>query len=129
MALPALLGGAGLSLAAHELLLLTGDIFGVSGFVHRSLKGNTEAIAGVVGLVVGGIVVAALEGADNISSPLHASPAWLLLSGFLVGLGTKVLATIIFSSGSYLYTNQLANGCTSGYVFALGLYFILFTKT
>ena len=95
MALPALLGGAGLSLAAHELLLLTGDIFGVSGFVHRSfnLKGNTDALAGVAGLVVGGVVVATLEGPNSIS-PLDTSPAWILLSGFLVGLGTKVLVTL-----------------------------------
>jgi len=93
MALPSLLGGAGLALAAHELLLLTGDIFGVSGFVHRSLKANTEGLAGVAGLVVGGVVVAIMEGA-NAMSPLNASPARLLLSGFLVGLGTKVLATL-----------------------------------
>src|SRR5260221_8682317 len=93
MALPSLLGGAGLALAAHELLLLTGDIFGVSGFVHRSLKGNAEGLAGVAGLVVGGVVVATLEGA-NTMSPLNASPAWLLFSGFLVGVGTKVLATL-----------------------------------
>jgi len=99
MALPALLGGAGISLAAHELLLLTGEIFGVSGFVHRGLKGNTEGLAGVAGLVVGGILVATLEGTNSISSPLNASPAWLLFSGLLVGFGTK-----------------LANGCTSGHM-------------
>ena len=94
MALPALLGGAGLSLAAHELLLLTGDIFGVSGFVHRSLKGNTDALAGVLGLVVGGFAVATLEGPNSISPPMNASHGWILLSGFLVGLGTKVLVTL-----------------------------------
>jgi hypothetical protein len=94
MALPALLGGAGLSLSANELLLLTGDVFGVSGFVHRSLKGNPEGLAAIAGLVVAGILKANLEGANNMLSPLGTSPTWLLLSGFLVGLGTKVLATV-----------------------------------
>jgi hypothetical protein len=96
MALPALLGGAGISLAAHELLLLTGDIFGVSSFVHRTLRGNTEGLAGFAGLVVGGVLVVALEGDNHMSLPLNTSPAWMLLSGFLVGLGTKVLATLSF---------------------------------
>lgn len=94
MALPALLGGAGISLAAHELLLLTGNVFGVSSFVHDSLTGNTEALAGIAGLVASGVLVATLEDANNISSLLNVSPAWLLLSGFLVGLGTKVLAAL-----------------------------------
>jgi len=97
--LPALLGGAGISLAAHELLLLTGDTLGISGFIHRSLKGNIEGLAGLAGLIVGGVLVATLEDGNNIPSPLNASPACLLLSGFLVGLGTK-----------------LANGCTSGHM-------------
>lgn len=98
MALPALLGGAGISLAAHELLLLTGDIFGVSGFVHRSLQGKNEALAGVAGLVVSGVVVSRLEGANSTLLPLNASSAWFLFSGFLVGLGTKVTRCVIFKS-------------------------------
>ena len=106
MTLPALLGGAGISLAAHELLLLTGDTFGVSGFVHRSLKGKNEALAGVAGLLVSGVVVSRLEGANSTLSPLDASSACFLFSGFLVGLGTKVTRYVIFksiSSPSYEY--------------------------
>ena len=91
MALRSLLGGAGISLAAHELLLLTGNTFGISGFVHRGVNGNSESLAGLAGLVLGGIVVATME--RGAVSPLSVSPGWLLLSGFLVGIGTKVCTT------------------------------------
>jgi len=95
MALRSLLGGAGISLAAHELLLLTGNTFGISGFVHRGVNGNSESLAGLAGLVLGGIVVATMErGATSVT--LSISPSWLLLSGFLVGIGTKVCPTWCF---------------------------------
>ena len=94
MALRSLLGGAGVSVAAHELLLLTGDTFGVSGFVHRGVKGNADALTGVAGLVIGGALVAYIEqtlsgGAPKVLS-LNFPLEQILLSGFLVGIGTKV---------------------------------------
>ncbi|CAA7271535.1 unnamed protein product [Cyclocybe aegerita] len=91
------LGGLGIPVAAHELLVLNGNVFGISGFVHRGIRGSIEGLAGVAGLVLSGAVVANLEG--NGPVPLSLSLPKVLLSGFLVGLGTK-----------------LANGCTSGHM-------------
>jgi len=96
MALRSLLGGAGVSVAAHELLLLTGDTFGVSGFVHRGVKGNADALTGVAGLVIGGALVAYIEqtlagGVPKVWPSLNIPLEQVLLSGFLVGIGTKVV--------------------------------------
>ncbi len=96
MALRSLLGGAGISVAAHELLLLTGDTLGVSGFVHRGVKGNAEALTGVAGLIIGGALVAYIEqtaGSVPKLPSLNISLEKILLSGFLVGIGTKVIYT------------------------------------
>ncbi|PPQ63049.1 hypothetical protein CVT24_005903 [Panaeolus cyanescens] len=92
-----LVGGLTFPVITHQLLLLNGNVFGISGFVHRAVKGNREGIAGVAGLIFGGILVAKLEGAGP--SSLSLGVPQILLSGFLVGLGTK-----------------LANGCTSGHM-------------
>ncbi|KAJ7097859.1 hypothetical protein B0H15DRAFT_823028 [Mycena belliarum] len=94
------LGGVGLSLPVHALLLLNGNIFGVSGFLHRSVRGSPEAMASVLGLVLGGMLAGSLDGgALQPSVPLELPR--LLLSGLLVGVGTK-----------------MANGCTSGHMIA-----------
>jgi len=86
--LKALIGGLCIPVAAHELLLLNGNVFGISGFIHRAVKGNVEGLAGVAGLILGGILVAKLEGTGPASLSL-ALPK-VIISGFLVGLGTKV---------------------------------------
>ncbi|KAK0459867.1 uncharacterized protein EV420DRAFT_1620349 [Desarmillaria tabescens] len=95
--LRSLIGGFGLSLPVHALLLLNGNVFGISGFFHRAVKGNIEALAGVSGLLAGGLVIGALEGANTAVLGLEIRQ--VLLSGFLVGLGTK-----------------MSNGCTSGHM-------------
>jgi hypothetical protein len=104
MALRSLLGGAGISVAAHGLLLLTGDTFGVSGFVHRGVKGNADALTGVAGLVIGGALVAYIEqtggGVPKVPS-LNIPLEQILLSGFLVGIGTKVIYTCCLLPLSY----------------------------
>jgi len=86
--LQSLLGGFGISLAVHELLVLNGNTFGISGFLHRAIRGNLEGLAGVVGLVLSGILVATVEGKGP--APLNNSLPQVLLAGCLVGLGTKV---------------------------------------
>ncbi|KAJ3543104.1 hypothetical protein NMY22_g3262 [Coprinellus aureogranulatus] len=94
----AFLGGLSIPFAVHSLALLNGNVFGISGFLHRAVKGSVEGAAGVVGLVLGGMVVAAVDGGvvpTSLSLPLSHIAA----SGFLVGLGTK-----------------LSNGCTSGHM-------------
>ena len=91
--LQSLLGGFGISLAVHELLVLNGNVFGISGFLHRAIHGNREGLAGVTGLVLSGILVAALEGKGP--TPLNNTLPQVLLSGCLVGLGTKVRITTL----------------------------------
>ncbi|KZV72877.1 hypothetical protein PENSPDRAFT_603604 [Peniophora sp. CONT] len=95
---PSLLGGVGLALSAHTLLALNGSVFGISGFLHRAVRGAREGAVGVLALVVGGFIVGKLEGAD-VSLLAGTSVGRLVASGLLVGLGTK-----------------LANGCTSGHM-------------
>jgi len=70
---------------------------GISGFIHRAVRGDSENLGGVIGLILGGVLVAQLEGRGP--APLAANLPQVLLSGFLVGLGTK-----------------LASGCTSGHM-------------
>lgn len=91
------LGGLSIPIPVHALLLLNGSVLGVSGFVHRAMKGNPEALSGAVGLILGGVFVAMLEN-TSLPPPLLPLPK-VLLSGFLVGFGTK-----------------LSNGCTSGHM-------------
>ncbi|KAI0320744.1 hypothetical protein OF83DRAFT_509271 [Amylostereum chailletii] len=95
--LPSFAGGVGLALSAHSLLTLNGSVFGISGFLHRAVKGNPEALIGVSALLIGGFVVGKLE---NVGPRLVSTSLLpLLASGFLVGVGTK-----------------LGNGCTSGHM-------------
>ncbi|KAF9483823.1 DUF395-domain-containing protein [Pholiota conissans] len=95
--LQSLIGGLTIPVAAHELLLLNGNVFGISGFIHRAVKGNIDGTAGVAGLILGGVLVGQLESAGPAA--LSLTLPQVMLSGFLVGLGTK-----------------LANGCTSGHM-------------
>ncbi|KAF9014011.1 hypothetical protein BDQ17DRAFT_1341905 [Cyathus striatus] len=95
--LQSFLGGLTIPLPVHALMLLNGNVFGISGYVHRAVRGSVEALMGVTGLVLGGVAVGMLEGTGPSVSPLGLSQ--IILSGFLVGLGSK-----------------LANGCTSGHM-------------
>ncbi|KAJ7109498.1 hypothetical protein C8R44DRAFT_802709 [Mycena epipterygia] len=91
------LGGLGLSLPVHALLLLNGNVFGISGFLHRAVRGSREAIASALGLLLGGMFVGLTERVGPQPFPLSFSR--LIISGLLVGVGTK-----------------MANGCTSGHM-------------
>ncbi|KAG2054742.1 hypothetical protein BDR06DRAFT_912491 [Suillus hirtellus] len=97
--LQGLLGGIGIALSVHSLLVLNGSILGVSGFVHRSLRGDKAAMASIVGLVLGGIAVGILGNADPPGPRTVSSLLQMMFSGLLVGIGTR-----------------LANGCTSGHM-------------
>ncbi|KAF8921166.1 hypothetical protein CPB85DRAFT_1428177 [Mucidula mucida] len=92
-------GGLGLPLPMHALVVLNGSVFGISGFLHRTVRGDLEAFAGVAGLVVGGLITGLLDGPPT--ARYNPGTLQLLLSGFLVGLGSK-----------------MANGCTSGHMLA-----------
>lgn len=82
------LGGFGLALPVHALMVLNGSVFGISGLIHRAVRGNKEALVATTGLFLGGAIIGFIEGQGPDSSSL--SLQGLLLSGFLVGLGTKV---------------------------------------
>lgn len=86
--LNSLLGGLTLTVPVHSLMLLTGNVFGVSGFMHRAARGASEALTAVAGLILAGAVVGFIECAGPESTGLSISQ--LAAAGFLVGLGTKV---------------------------------------
>lgn len=86
--LQSFLGGLGLTLPVHALMLLNGNVFGISGFLHRAVRGGKEAIVAVTGLVLGGVFIGVLEGSGP--KPFTLGLSQVLLSGFLVGLGSKV---------------------------------------
>jgi len=86
--LQSFIGGLAIPVAVHELLLLNGNVFGISGFIHTAVKGSIEGLAGAAGLVMGGFIISKLE-ESGPSLPSLPFP-YIILSGFLVGLGTKV---------------------------------------
>ncbi|THU85459.1 hypothetical protein K435DRAFT_843257 [Dendrothele bispora CBS 962.96] len=99
------IGGIGLAFPIHSLAVLNGNVFGISGFIHRAVRGNREAALGTLGLVAGGLfaglVETQTEGRELAQSMALLPSPLLLFSGLLVGLGTK-----------------MANGCTSGHMLA-----------
>lgn len=99
--LASLLGGALIGLAASLLLLGDGRIAGISGIVGGLLTpvaGETAWRAlFVTGLLVGGLGLHLVDPA-LVRMDLDRSAAALVLSGLLVGFGTR-----------------LGNGCTSGH--------------
>ncbi|KAI0043986.1 hypothetical protein FA95DRAFT_1583933 [Auriscalpium vulgare] len=86
--LQSFLGGVGLALPVHAFLVLNGGVFGISGFLHRAARGAPAPAAAVAGLVLGGVVVGAIE--HDGPRIVDAALAPILASGLLVGLGTKV---------------------------------------
>lgn len=93
--LQSLIGGFGIPIAAHELLLLNGNTFGISGFLHSAVRRSGEGALGVAGLVLGGALVGKLESTGPASLP--ATFPQVLVSGFLVGLGTRVCISLVMS--------------------------------
>ena len=95
------LGGALLGLAATWMLLSLGRVTGVSGIAAALLgprdDGTAWRIGFVVGLLAGGLVLAALF-PSAIAAPQGRSLGWVAVAGALVGFGT-----------------QLGSGCTSGH--------------
>jgi len=83
-----LIGGLALPIPVHSLLLLNGNVFGISGFIHRGVRGGIEAAMGATGLILGGVIVGLLE--HGGPTPVSGSIAQTLIAGFLVGLGTRV---------------------------------------
>lgn len=95
--LQSFIGGLAIPVAAHELLLLNGNVFGISGFIHKAVKGSIEGLAGATGLVMGGFMISQLEGSGPSLLPVPFP--YIILSGFLVGLGTKVCRRNLLAFG------------------------------
>lgn len=95
-------GGLLIGLAAAIMLLGLGRIAGVSGLSARATgladtgAPRSVAIAFVIGLPLGAIVVSLLAGGVQATFPLTIWP--LVIGGLLVGFGTR-----------------LGSGCTSGH--------------
>jgi uncharacterized protein len=96
------LGGLLIGVAAAIMLLGLGRIAGVSGLAARASgiadtgAPRSVAIAFIVGLPLGALIVSLLTGGVTASFP--ASPWPLIIGGLLVGFGTR-----------------LGSGCTSGH--------------
>jgi uncharacterized membrane protein YedE/YeeE len=99
--LPSLLGGVLIGVAVLGVWLLDGEVAGISGIVDRVLKpAHTRwawAAWFIAGLLAGGMVMAQIAPTRFVTG-LDRSPACLIVSGLLVGFGTR-----------------LAGGCTSGH--------------
>ncbi len=95
-------GGLMIGLAAAIMLLGLGRIAGVSGLAARATgladtgAPRSIAIAFIVGLPLGALIVSALAG--GLTATFPASPWPLIIGGLLVGFGTR-----------------LGSGCTSGH--------------
>ncbi len=102
MPLKGLAGGLMIGLAAALMLLGAGRIAGISGMAARaaglSASGAPRgvAVAFILGLPLGAIVMAALDG--PILTRFPASQLILIMGGLFVGFGTR-----------------LGSGCTSGH--------------
>jgi len=90
-------GGLGLALSVHSLLICNGRNFGVSGFIHAAAVGNEEGVAAVAGLVAGGVIIGLMEGSGP--EAMMGDVSKTIFSGMLIGIGSK-----------------LSNGCTSGHM-------------
>lgn len=95
-------GGLIIGIAAAIMLLGLGRIAGVSGLAARATgladsgAPRTVAIAFIIGLPLGALIVSLLTG--GVAARFPASPVPLIIGGLLVGFGTR-----------------LGSGCTSGH--------------
>jgi uncharacterized membrane protein YedE/YeeE len=89
-------GGALIGVAAASLILFNGRVAGVSGILDELVHGRAGQHGWRLLFVIGLILPAVLLGTGTVSWSLSAP--WLVISGVLVGLGTR-----------------LGSGCTSGH--------------
>ena len=99
--LNSLFGGILIGIAALIIILTNGRIMGISGILGNlmTLKETDQIywrIAFLLGVLIGPLIFTILF--KEIKSEMVANTTFLIISGFLVGLGTS-----------------LGNGCTSGH--------------
>ena len=100
--LTALAGGSLIGMSAVFLLLTSGQIAGVSGFVqgaliNNSIKKRGSCLLFLGGLIIGSFLYRSLTGSEA-SITLQAPMLVLVIGGILTGFGTS-----------------LGSGCTSGH--------------
>lgn len=97
--IPPLVGGIIIGLTTALYLLLTGKVVGISGILAQALfsKDRFLPFLFVIGLIIGGSTYGVLT-EQTIAFPEARSPLLLIISGLLVGYGTR-----------------LGSGCTSGH--------------
>jgi len=100
--LQSFLGGVGLVAPVQFLLVLNGSVFGISGFLHNTVRGGKEALASVAGFLLGGAIIGAVEGVGPKTVPTGFFQ--IVYSGLLVGIGTKVRAFLLLSKRLQFHT-------------------------
>ena len=99
--LNSLIGGILIGIAAIIVFLVNGRIMGISGIIgnlitHKETDQTYWIIIFILGVLIGPLLFIIFF--KEIKSEMVANTTFLILSGFLVGLGTS-----------------LGNGCTSGH--------------
>ena len=99
--LNSLIGGILIGIAAIIVFLVNGRIMGISGIIgnlitHKETDQISWRIIFILGVLIGPLLFIIFF--KEIKSEMVANTTFLILSGFLVGLGTS-----------------LGNGCTSGH--------------
>jgi hypothetical protein len=112
--LQSFLGGVCAAFPVHALLSFNNNTFGISGFIHGAARGSLEDAMSVLGLVLGGAAVAVIEGDKPTVG--DSAPLPLILSGLLVGAGSKVRQISSHIPRRNPDHAQMSNGCTSGWV-------------
>lgn len=99
-ALRSLAGGALIGLSAAILLVVRGEVAGISGVLGRLLRLDTGAGRWRLAFVVGLIASAVVAAVTGVAGPLEVQGGWpvAIVAGLLTGVGTG-----------------LASGCTSGH--------------
>ncbi|MBD5772093.1 YeeE/YedE family protein [Marinomonas colpomeniae] len=94
-----LIGGLLIGLATTIYLLSLGKVIGISGILSQLLfkKGRLLPFLFIAGLIIGGSAYGVLT-EQTVAFPESRSPWLLIISGLLVGYGTR-----------------LGGGCTSGH--------------
>ncbi len=92
-------GGIIIGLTTAAYLLLTGKVVGISGILAQALfsKDRFLPFLFILGLIIGGSAYGVLT-EQTVPFPEMRSPILLIISGLLVGYGTR-----------------LGSGCTSGH--------------
>ena len=90
------LGGLLIGAGAASLLLLNGQVAGISGIASNVIRGQAGPFGWRIAFLVGLVAPAAVAGLGPIQ--FAGGYGWLAVSGLLVGLGTRI-----------------GSGCTSGH--------------